>query len=520
MIIALVVNLEGQEKLKPFSLLTEPWIPVQYEGARLRITYQQLLCGEKKGDLCLPRDDLELACLQLLVAITQVCFTPFNRKELLARLKKPLPTDIFLTGVEDKKAWFDLNHPDTPFMQIRGVKASEPTPMDKLLAGVADGTNKTFINPQGLAEGLCGSCTAIALFNMANNCPSMGGGFKGSLRGSTPITQLITGPDLRITVWLNVLHQDRLNNSVMPWYKDTAQQAPNYVDTVKAGEKICATNIGLNRGLLWQPAHFELLPAEDTGCCSVCNVTAPLYKGFNKAKFKYTVEGVWPHPLSARSFKIAKGKKEEKFPSFTTTAPGWTQLSRLVVAMESKKEGQNPAPVLIQIRDDNLIRQKYLQFIIGGYRNKQATVLERRHEFFSLADGWAEHGEVIHHIIETGLGYKTALRRALYLFAEGIKDKNREIKGAGVNLCQSGDDLYFQQTEQWIRDIFADIDFSEPLPAMDRLRFQLKQTIQALFDQLTQPYRQEPKMLKALALARRSLNKSLADLQPVVTEEN
>ncbi|WP_422411482.1 MULTISPECIES: type I-E CRISPR-associated protein Cse1/CasA [unclassified Endozoicomonas] len=514
--------------MKPFSLLDQAWIPLHYEGTRLWVTYQQLLCGEKKGKLCLPRDDLELAGVQLLVAITQVCFTPADRKELLARLKKPLSTDEFLKGVKDKKDWFDLNHPVTPFMQIRGVKASKSTPMDKLLAGVADGTNKPFVNPHGLAEGLCGSCTAIALFNMANNCPSMGGGFKGSLRGSTPITQLITEPvtqlitepDLRRTIWLNVLHQERLSNIVMPWYQATAQQAPNYVDPVKAGEKIRATNIGLARGLLWQPAHFELLPAEDTGCCSVCNVTAPLYKGFNKAKFNYTVEGNWPHPLSARTFKIVKGKKEEKFPSFTTTAPGWTQLSRLVVAMESSKEGQIPAPVLLQIRDDGLIKQKHLRFVIGGYRNNQATVLERRHEFFSLADGWAEHGEVIHYIIKTGLAYKTALRKALYLFSEGIKDKNKEIKGSGVNLCQSGDDLYFQQTEQWVRDSFADINFKEPLPTIDCLRVQLKQTVLQLFDQLTKPYRQEPKMLKALALARRSLNKSLAELQAVVTEEN
>ena len=501
------------------NLLTDAWIPIQCQGASEKIRLQQLLCEEKSEELCLPRDDLELACLQLLAAITQVCFTPSDRKALLSRLKKPITADEFLSGIEVKKAWFDLNHPDTPFMQIRGVKATKPTPMDKLLAGVADGTNKSFINPQGLAGGLCGSCTAIALFNMANNCPSMGGGFKGSLRGSTPITQLIKDPDLRTTVWLNVLHQQRLND-VMPWYQETAEQKPSYIDRIKAGEKIPAAKIGLARGLLWQPAHFELLPTENAGCCSVCNTTAPLYTGFNKAKFNYTVEGVWPHPLSARIFKITKGKKEEKFPSFTTTAPGWTQLSRLVVAMQSEKEGQNPAPVLEQARNE-LIKADRLQFVIGGYRNNhnQATVLERRHEFFSLADGWAEHGAVIHLIIDTGLGYKTALRRALFLFAEGIKDKHKEIKGAGVNLCSPGDRLYFQQTEQWIHETLGSIDFDAPLPAIEKLHQQLKRTVLDLFEQLTQPYRQEPKMLKALALARHSLNKSLADLQLSVTRK-
>ena len=453
------------------NLLTDAWIPIQNQGTQEKITLQQLLCGEKQGEICLPRDDLELACLQLLAAITQVCFTPSNRKELLSRLKKPMAADEYLAGIEEKKEWFNLNHPETPFMQIRGVNAAKPTPMDKLLAGVADGTNKPFINPQRLAGGLCGSCTAIALFNMANNCPSMGGGFKGSLRGSTPITQLINGPDLRTTIWLNVLHEGWLND-VMPWYRDTKQQKPNFIEPVKAGEKIPVSRIGLMRGLLWQPAHFELLPADNNGCCSVCDANAPLFTGFNKAKFNYIVEGIWPHPLSARTFKITKGKKEEKFPSFTTTAPGWTQLSRLVVARQSEKEGQNPAPVLQQARQE-LVKADRLQFVIGGYRNNQATVLERRHEFYSLADGWAEHGEVIHDIVSTGLGYKTALRKALYLFAVGIKDK---IKGAGVNLCEPGDALYFQQTEQQVHETLGSIDFAAPQPAMDNLHRQLKHT--------------------------------------------
>ena len=113
-----------------------------------------------------------------------------------------------------------------------------------------------------------------------------------------------------------------------------------------------SAKIGLARGLLWQPAHFELLPPETDGFCSLCGAYAPLYTGFNKEKFNYTIEGVWPHPLSARTFKIAKGKKEEKFSSFTTTAPGWTHLSRLVFRHHTDKEGQQPAPIIEQAKND------------------------------------------------------------------------------------------------------------------------------------------------------------------------
>lgn len=495
------------------NALFSSWIPIHNQGVQEKITLQQLLCGEKVGELCLPRDDMEFACQQLLAAITQICFMPADRKALLGRLKKPLTTEEYAAGVDGKTTWFDVNHAETPFMQIRGVKSAEPTPMDKLLAGVADGTNKTFMNPDGLGGGLCGSCAAIALFNMANNCPSMGGGFKGSLRGSTPITQLIMGPSLRQTIWLNVLHKERINQ-VMPWYADTTEQQPNYLDPVPAGASIPAASIGLARGLLWQPAHFELLPATVNGCCSLCGEPDSLFTAFNKAKFTYTVEGVWPHPLSARTFKIVKGKKEEKFLSFTTRAPGWSQLSRLVFAQQTDKDGQTPAPVLDQARDE-LVKGDRLKFVIGGYRNNQATVLERRHELFTLAAGLAEDGILIHQIVATGLSYKTALRKALYLFAVGIKDK---VHGAGVNLCELGDALYFQQTEQYLHQILGTIDFQQPEPFLDGLHQQLKQTVLRLFDQVTKPYRQEPKMLKALAWARRTLNKSLAEIIPQVNK--
>lgn len=489
------------------NLLTDAWIPIQHQSNYQKISVQQLLCGEQTGELCLPRDDMELACLQLLCAITQTLFIPKNKKALLQFAKVPITSEVYVDACREKMDWFDLNHPETPFMQIRGVKSTQPTPMDKLLAGVADGTNKAFVNPQGLAEALCGGCVAIALFNAANNCPSMGGGFKGSLRGSTPITILIKGRTLRETIWLNVLTEDTAE-SVMPWYSATKDQLPNYLDKIKADAKIPASRIGLNRGLLWQPAHFELLPPQASANCSCCGCYEPVYNGFNKAKFSYTVEGVWPHPLSSRTFSVKKGEREEKFPSFTTTAPTWTHMSRLVVDQQNDKEGQQTAPVIQQAR--TFLATDKIQLIIGGYRNNQATVLERRHELFSLAQGWAEHGDVIQQIITSGLAYKTALRKALYLFAVGIKDK---VNGSGVNLCDPIEAVYYQQTENLMHNSLAAIKFEASQDELEILNKQLNVIAIDLFNKATESYRQEPKMLKALALARRSLHKSFKELK-------
>ena len=295
----------------------------------------------------------------------------------------------------------------------------------------------------------------------------------------------------------------------MPWHENTKDQLPNYLDRVKADSKIPVSAIGLNRGLLWQPAHFELLPPQASMRCSCCGCEELVYQGFNKAKFNYTIEGVWPHPLSSRIFSIKKGEREEKFPSFTTTAPTWTHMSRLVVDQQNDKEGQQTAPVIQQAR--TLMSADKIQLIIGGYRNNQATILERRHELFSLAQGWAKHGEVIQQIIANGLGYKSALRKALYLFAVGIKDK---VNGSGVNLCDPVEANYYQKTENLIHNTLASINFDTSQDDVQALNQQLKTNVNELFKQATEPYRQEPKMLKALALARRSLHKSFQELEP------
>ncbi len=108
--------------------------------------------------------------------------------------------------------------------------------------------------------------------------------------------------------------------------------------------------------------------------------------------------------------------------------------------------------------------------IVGGYRNNQATILERRHELFSLAQGWADHGEVINQIITNGLSYKKALRKALYLFAIWIKDK---VAGSGVDLCDPVEAVYYQQTENLLyqRDYLI-LKLQGPMQAWGRESFE------------------------------------------------
>ena len=176
------------------DLLKNSWIPARHalNGQLKKLTLSELLCANDKWALSLPRDDLEFAALQLLVCLAQVLFPPDDKTGLEQRIRAPMSEQEFEAGIQKTDNWFSVDHPEYPFMQVKGVKAKGPTPLDKLLAGLDTATNSRFVNQPGLADKICGGCAAIALYNQANNAPSFGGGFKFGLRGSCPASQATT----------------------------------------------------------------------------------------------------------------------------------------------------------------------------------------------------------------------------------------------------------------------------------------------------------------------------------------
>ena len=118
------------------NLLESPWIPIQLHGQPCHIDLETLLTHDAPTALALPRDDMEAAALQLLIALTQTLFTPKDREEYRRRLCEPLTSANYRAAVPPYRPWFDLFHPHTPFMQTRGVTAQEPTPIQKLFIGL------------------------------------------------------------------------------------------------------------------------------------------------------------------------------------------------------------------------------------------------------------------------------------------------------------------------------------------------------------------------------------------------
>lgn len=498
------------------NILTDQWIPVRpLEGGKAKkITLADLLCGEEKWELSLPRDDMEVAALQLLICVAQTLIIPKTADDLRRYIAKPLSNTEYDKAIQLYQDWFQLDHPKFPFMQVKGVAAKDPTPMDKLLAGVTGSTNCCFVNPAGLADGLCPGCAVIVLFNQASCAPSFGGGFKAGLRGNSPVTTLIQGDHLRRTIWLNVLSEESLIKNI-PWHKETAMQKPTWIEPIQSNDSIAIEKIGFLRGLLWQPDHVELQAPVDAEGCSCCGMqTDKVYRTFNKAKFKYTIKGTWPHPHSPRIMTAKKKQIEEKFLSFTTSAPAWTQLSRFVVQQqidEDNIEGQQPATVVLQTRHlyGNVSRRLHL--LVGGYRSSKASVLDRRHEVFTLNHGWDSHTNVIHYLISLGRGYRDALNKALFVFSKGIQKK---VKGAGVTLNQLAETQFYRRSEPVIEDALARIEFVNAEPELERMRKSLKVVIEKLFEESTRPYINDPELIRTLAVARRTLYRHLNNLEP------
>ena len=497
------------------NLLEDPWIPVRADngaGAFRLLTYRALLCEPGQNwQISLPRDDLELACLQLLVCMTQVMFLPQDDDALRDRISHPLTTQAFDTGVTPCHDWFDLDHPTQPFMQTRGVKSTEDTPIQKLLIGMPEGNNHAFFNEVGEVRHMGGSVAAIALFNQASNCPSFGGGFKGGLRGAAPITTLVFDRNLRRMVWRNVLPRPRIAERRVAVAGPLRDQ-PTWVVPIVEKSTIHWNQIGLMRGLFWQPARVELVKAGAAQTCGVLGGEAVEgYSGFRKEKFNFTVEGVWPHPHGAMNMSLKNGELEQKFASFTTTAPAWTQLSEFVVLRgvqdKNAKQGSCPAGPVTQAE---ALGEGRLDLLVGGYRTKQASVLERRHELIGLAQGWGKEGR-LSQLVEIGKRAKQVLRDRLHFAVQGKKEKG--LKGIGAAIHETAEKLFYARTESLIHQTFSsEATFREWGEKRRDYAQQIAQHCHDIFEELTKPYAMKPELIPVIAWSRRTLDKDLEKL--------
>ncbi|HOV87833.1 MAG TPA: type I-E CRISPR-associated protein Cse1/CasA [Syntrophobacteraceae bacterium] len=484
------------------NLLTDRWVPIKDKenGDRPRhVGLRDILCGrEPEAAIYLWRDDLEFAALHLLVVLTQVIAAPADARALKEREALPMTEAEYDALTEPYIDWFDLTHPERPFLQIR--HEGKETAIQKLFPGLPDGNNHMFFHRPGEIGEICLSCASIVLWNQANNVPSFSGGFKGSLRGGSPITVLLYHPELRRCIWRNVLSEEVIGAH----FPQNGSELPVWVTGLPGrGSVVESADIGFARGLLWQPACVELIVEEREGQCNSCGSPSNrLVREFKKQRWPYEVRGLWPHPHGSIRTLQKKGKQGKEllsvFLSLNNTIPPWRQLLDILLEKEDPADGYRRALVLTQYSE--VWKGSSLPMAIGGYVSNQAAVVGRRHEVITLSAGWEKRLDELQKIVGLALDLKDILLNKMKYFF--IKVLGTDL---GNKAARKGAGSFFERTE---RLVLAALQNGPPPDLKERL----ERIAWSVFNELSEPYRHSPKGLTAHAAAKSSLGYALKQL--------
>lgn len=507
--------------MKSFNLLTENWIPVQQQGKFETISLKRLLCKDEDWQICLSRDDMELAALQLIVCITQVVFMPDDEYALKDAYKKPMSETDYDKGIKPFMEWFDLLHPEYPFMQTANIKRGKPkkkgdsypenwSSIQKLFIGLpeqssySESSNAFFntideINFVSLGE------AAIALFQQATNGFSLGGKFYSvGLKGSMPITTLLFESNLRKCVWSNVLNKEFLmeNTSLLEGEKNDKPTwvVPPSFDAKKPED---TNKISLLRGFFWQPARVQL------------DLDNNLHViGFLKENgMSYVKPNYWRHPHTPIDVKklLHNNPKEKPIQSANRDLPLWEQMLSFFYVQSPEQDGMSRA-LVVSHYEQTIGRGKSINLVVGGYVKKSNESLAgRKHEFYSLSSGWENQIAEMRLLISYGINAQEALDTALFLFGlelkkkEGDKTKtDRESKFIKF-LKANAKNNYYSNSENIMHSILRThlIDDSE------ECKNRFIQLAESTFDQVLSPYEHDPKLLSAIVVGREKLDSLL-----------
>ncbi|PIE54092.1 MAG: type I-E CRISPR-associated protein Cse1/CasA [Dethiosulfovibrio peptidovorans] len=490
------------------NLLRDRWIPVTDGVDVSQISLEELLCTDRSYRVSHRRDDMEMAALQLVICLTQTILTPKDDDELIERLMTPMEKNVYRLAADEKADWFDLEHERTPFMQDRRVLDymkgknksldDEKTGIAKLFPGLPEGKGSgCLFNGTDDIRCLCPSCVALALFNQATGAPSFGGGFKDPLRKATPITTLVYDNDIRRMIWKNVLPEDFISKR----FPDPSKSSniPNWVEQVQEKARIYTAQIGFIRGLFWQPASVFVEWSDGVNRCDGCGCTSErMALSFWKRKFTYDLDGdTWPHPHGARRLN---NKGEFVSVTFSGTIPLWARFSDI---FRLDSEDHQPAFVLEHYRD--IVPGKRLTLSVGGYSNKQASILERHHHTISVGAGWPDHIDDIDARVAMGLEYGDVLEKKAFGFG-------KNISGEGGGLKQQARMAFFQRTEALMHAALQRTEWDQEVEFRRDVAQKLKMICEDVMEEIARPYTNSPQGIRAYVTAKRTLRATLDKL--------
>ncbi|MDD4804776.1 MAG: type I-E CRISPR-associated protein Cse1/CasA [Candidatus Pacebacteria bacterium] len=502
--------------MKSFNLLTENWIPVQQQGQFETISLKRLLCRDEDWQICMSRDDMELAALQLIVCIVQVVFMPDDEDCLMDAYKKPMNEADYDKGILSLMEWFDVLHPKYPFMQtanvkpeIKNKKVVNWASIQKLFVGLPEESSTSessnaFFNAGDEIDCISFGESVIALFQQATNGFSLGGRFYSvGLKGSMPITTLIQESSLRKCIWCNVINKDFLKETSSLLDGDKNNQ-PTWVVSPSFDSKSpeYAHTIGLLRGLFWQPARVKLDVDDNFQV-----------KGFFKEQGMSYVKDFWQHPHTPIDIIRLKNnnQKEKPFLSAKQDLPLWGQMLSFFYTQSTEQEGFSRALVVSHYAKI-VGRKKSINLAVGGYvqGNSTESLAGRKHEMYSISSGWENQIAEMSLLISYGLDAQKALDYSIYSFGKELREirivRNKEKPSKLItNLMNQAKNLYFNNSEEIFHSIMRELDVND----VSKYNDNFVQLAIGTFDTIFLPYEHDPKLLKAIVMGRKELIKKL-----------
>jgi CRISPR system Cascade subunit CasA len=499
------------------NLLIDKWIPVSLNGEPQRISLKQLLCDKQEQDwhIAVLRDDMDLAALQLLVCLVQVVLMPEDAKALKKHWSEPMSEADYEQAIQPFIDWFDLLHPDMPFMQTASVTPEKANKnwasLQKLFVGLPEKTSTSassngFFNTPDEIQAIHLGDAAIALFQQATNGFSLGGAaFSVGLKGSMPLTTLVLSENLRKTIWTNVLSKAFLAEKA-PKLLNAEIQQPTWVIAPHTSKQENALHIGLLRGLFWQPAKIKL------------DVKNALATGFFKNTGMCSVPGFWQHPHTPIDMlRLHTGNAKEKpFLSARNDLPLWGQMLSFfytqsqVKLVDTQQEGTSCALVVQQYQDNSTWRGHDIKIAIGGYvkGGSAESLAGRKHETYSLSTNWENKSAEMLHLINIGLEVYKKLNAAMNKFALIAIDKGTlKAKESGFKKAVKSKAklAYFNNSESLMHSILRKLVWDD----IASYQKQFADLARVVFEQIMAPYEHEPKMLHAIIESRAMLNNML-----------
>ena len=340
----------------PLNLVTDPWIPAVRRGEPVTICPGEIASQDiERVDW--PRDDLNIACIELLVGLVYLADPPADDGDWESRYKLPDP-DRLRDALNAYKDFFELTGDGPRFLQDleafeTDAKRSEIKPPEMLFIDSAGEqtakNNADLMVRRGRYGALPLPLAAMALYTLQAFAPSGGSGNRTSMRGGGPMVTLMKPIDggshpLWRFVWSNVpeglaVGTDRASKA-LPWLRPTRTSERKKVVTPDMSHGAEA--------FFGMPRRLRLLFDGDRMTGVVQRRYGANYAG-------------WEHPLSPYYCQEVGG---ERFP--VHPKPG--KLSyRNWLGLAFGKSGETRSVAKTVHRYHNLLAAPHAELSVGGW---------------------------------------------------------------------------------------------------------------------------------------------------------